>query len=256
MTFVKKSILLSIVFVLMLYGVGCGKRLEDYTVFDTENVKSVTLFVSDNDDGVIVSEEKLSEIVEWLGTFSVGEKTGETLIPGIQNDRVQIEYENGDMVEGKMATIVIEDVRYYLEYEEIPQFYFNLTKITANESEQSQVADVEMSATNQNASAPYVVNTYEVTNSELLNEYFENDKLVTMVEHYEMSDGTWKTDDHIYQYRLEITGRMGGAVKDSIFVFLSNMENISFDQAWKASGLSSNMNDYFKPEDAKLVGLK
>lgn len=100
---------------------------------------------------------------------------------------------------------------------------------------------------------PSVVRTYEVTDPELA---FENDELVTMVKYYEMSDGTWKTDDHTYQYRLEITGRMGTAVKDTTFVFLSNTKDITFEQAWKASGLSSNMDDYFKEEDAKFVALR
>ena len=100
---------------------------------------------------------------------------------------------------------------------------------------------------------PSVVKTYEVTDSELT---FENDELVTMVKYYEMSDGTWKTDDYTYQYRLEVTGRMNNADKDSTFVFLSNIKDITFEQAWKASGLSSNMDDYFKEEDAKLVAMK
>ena len=100
---------------------------------------------------------------------------------------------------------------------------------------------------------PSVVKTYEVTDAELA---FENDELVTMVKYYEMSDGTWKTDDYTYQYILEVTGRMNNADKDSTFVFLSNIKDITFEQAWKASGLSSNMDDYFKEEDAKLVAMK
>lgn len=100
---------------------------------------------------------------------------------------------------------------------------------------------------------PSVVKTYEVTDSELT---FENDELVTMAKYYEMSDGTWKTDDYTYQYILEVTGRMNNADKDSTFVFLSNIKDITFEQAWKASGLSSNMDDYFKEEDAKLVAMK
>ena len=100
---------------------------------------------------------------------------------------------------------------------------------------------------------PSVVKTYEVTDSELT---FENDELVTMVKYYEMSDGTWKTDDYTYQYILEVTGRMNNADKDSTFVFLSNIKDITFEQAWKASGLSSNMDDYFKEEDAKFVAMK
>lgn len=101
-----------------------------------------------------------------------------------------------------------------------------------------------------------VVKTYEVTDSELAKEYFENNKLVTMVKYYEMSDGTWKTDDYTYQYRLEVTGRMNNADKDSTFVFLSNTNDITFEQAWKASGFSSIMDDYFKEEDAKFVAMK
>lgn len=103
---------------------------------------------------------------------------------------------------------------------------------------------------------PSVVKTYEVTDAELVDEYFQNDKLVTVVEYYEMSDGTWKTDDYTYQYRLEITGRMSATENDSTFVFLSNIKDITFEQAWKASGFSSSMDDYFKEEDAKFVALK
>ncbi len=101
-----------------------------------------------------------------------------------------------------------------------------------------------------------VVKTYDVTDSELIEECFENNELVTIVKYYEMSDGTWKTDDYIYQYKVEVTGRMNNAVKDSMYVFLSNTKDIAFDQAWKASGLSSNTDDYFKEEETKLVAVK
>ena len=100
---------------------------------------------------------------------------------------------------------------------------------------------------------PSVVRTYEKTDSK---EAFENTEPVIMVKHYEMSDGTWRTDTHTYKYRLEITGRMNGAAKDRTFVFLSNLEDITFGQAWKASGLSSNTADYFEEEEAELVAVK
>ena len=74
--------------------------------------------------------------------------------------------------------------------------------------------------------------------------------------YYKMSDGTWATDTHFYKYRLEISGRMSNAAKDITFVYLSNMENISFDQAWKAAGLSSSTKDYFSLDEAVLVELK
>lgn len=73
--------------------------------------------------------------------------------------------------------------------------------------------------------------------------------------YYEMKDGTWMCDGNHYQYRLEISGRIPNAVKDSTFVYLSNIEEISFQEAYMASGLSSNMDDYFTPEEAVLVEM-
>lgn len=63
---------------------------------------------------------------------------------------------------------------------------------------------------------PAVIKTYEETDLESTEENWENNELVTLVRYYEMSDGTWKTDDHTYQYRLEITGRMGNAAKETV----------------------------------------
>lgn len=107
----------------------------------------------------------------------------------------------------------------------------------------------------QNKAEPYIVNTFEETPAELIEEYIENAKVVTTTAHYEMSDGTWLADSHIYRYRLVITGRMNCAARDSTYIILSNSDDITFEQAWKASGLSSYLNDYFKVEDAVIVGI-
>lgn len=102
---------------------------------------------------------------------------------------------------------------------------------------------------------PYVVHTYEETSEELFENYLENSKVIITTKYYEMSDGIWKTDEHAYKYKLEVTGKSRNAARDSTFVILSNTDNITFEQAWKASGLSSNMNDYFKVEDTVIVGI-
>ena len=72
----------------------------------------------------------------------------------------------------------------------------------------------------------------------------------------EMSDGTWECDDNTYEYRLEISGKMPNADKDTTFVYLSNLKEITFEQALKASGISSNLDDYFDGKDAVLVEMK
>ena len=71
--------------------------------------------------------------------------------------------------------------------------------------------------------------------------------------YYRNTDGTWQVDGRNYRYRLVITGRMNNAAVDSTFIYLSNLEKITFDQAWKAAGLSSDKTDYFDVEDAVLV---
>ena len=71
----------------------------------------------------------------------------------------------------------------------------------------------------------------------------------------EMTDGTWMCDGYLYQYRLEIKGRMPNAAEDSTFVYLSNIEEISFERAYLAAGLSSDSEDYFSPEEAVLVEM-
>ncbi len=73
--------------------------------------------------------------------------------------------------------------------------------------------------------------------------------------YYKMSDGTWMFRGYTYKHRLVITGRMPNAKADSTFVYLSNLEDISFEKAMWASGLSSDLSMYFTAEEAVLVEL-
>ena len=41
-----------------------------------------------------------------------------------------------------------------------------------------------------------------------------------------------------------------------LFSLIFGKKYFSVEQAWKASGFSSNMEDYFKEEDARFVALK
>lgn len=71
--------------------------------------------------------------------------------------------------------------------------------------------------------------------------------------YFKNSDGTWQVGGRNYKYRLVITGRMHSAAVDSTFIYLSNLETITFDQAWKAAGFSSSTEDYFSADEAVLV---
>ena len=97
---------------------------------------------------------------------------------------------------------------------------------------------------------------YEPTPIEQIDEKYDNEEFVITKLHYENLDGEWVSEGYTYKYRLEITGRMNQAAKNTTFIVLSNTEDITFEQTWKASGLSSNMADYFDPGVSVIVGHK
>ena len=74
--------------------------------------------------------------------------------------------------------------------------------------------------------------------------------------YYEMTDGTYRCEDRTYKKMLELSGRIPNAEVDTTYVYLTNIEDMTFEQAWKASGLSSDTKDYFKVEDAVLVDVR
>lgn len=103
---------------------------------------------------------------------------------------------------------------------------------------------------------PCRITIYEVTDPARMNDRLLNHEQVTLVRHYRMSDGSWRTEDNSYLYRLEIAGKRNNEAQVTTFIYLSNRKEISFEEAWRASGLSSNMGDYFSPDEAKYIGFK
>lgn len=83
----------------------------------------------------------------------------------------------------------------------------------------------------------------------------EEKDITALVAYSQNADGTWECEGNTYKYKLVITGRMPHATSDSTFVYLSNREDITLEQAWNAAGFSSNLEDYFAVEDAVLVGM-
>ena len=102
----------------------------------------------------------------------------------------------------------------------------------------------------------YIVKTILPTPENDIESYIQNGDTVISKKHFLLSDGTWECEGYNYKYKLELTGRLNNAVKDTTYIILSNNPDITFDMAWKASGLSSNSEDYFVPQDAVFVGGK
>lgn len=102
--------------------------------------------------------------------------------------------------------------------------------------------------------APDLTSTEENTNINPSNQVHNNEDFVIQKLHYKNTDGTWACEGYTYKYRLEITGRLNNAAKSTTYIVLSNRKDITFDETWKASGLSSNTSDYFDLTDAVIVG--
>ena len=101
---------------------------------------------------------------------------------------------------------------------------------------------------------PYTV-MYEQTPIEDIESVSAKEEFVYTKMHYQTIDGIWHSEGYNYAYRLEVTGRMNNAATNTTYIVLCN-ESITFDQAWKASGFSSNSEDYFDPKDAIIVGYR
>lgn len=141
-------------------------------------------------------------------------------------------------LEGKANYYIKDSIQLLIDYDDYDK-YFEIVDVSFGE-------------------APDVVKTYDATPEDKITEYIKNGELCYSVTHYELSDGTWKVKElpYTYKYRLELTGRLHNAVKDSTYIILSNRNDITFEQAWKASGLSSNTEDYFEAKDAIIIGRK
>jgi beta-lactamase regulating signal transducer with metallopeptidase domain len=103
---------------------------------------------------------------------------------------------------------------------------------------------------------PDLTSTKENTSINPSNQVYDNEDFVIQKLHYKNTDGNWVCEEYTYKYRLEITGRLNNANKNTTYIVLSNRKDITFDETWKASGLSSNTADYFDPTDAVIVGHK
>ncbi len=98
--------------------------------------------------------------------------------------------------------------------------------------------------------------TFLQTETEKISETYEKEEFVITKTHHQMDDGLWVRIGYGYLYRLEITGKMHGAEKNTTYIVLSNRKDLTFDQVWKADGFSSNTEDYFKPYEAVIVGKR
>ena len=98
-------------------------------VFATENISGITFYTSlkgDYLEEIEVPNAYMEEIVSWLGSFRIGTKAGDTLIPGTNAVKLRIEYADGNVVESGISAALVDGEFYYLDCENAPQCYLKL----------------------------------------------------------------------------------------------------------------------------------
>ena len=91
--------------------------------------------------------------------------------------------------------------------------------------------------------------------SDIAKTYNQSEKDGILITYYEMNDGTWQCDDNIYQFRLELAGRMPNAKSDSSYVVLTDNENLTFEDVAK-SLYSSSLEDSKIMDGSMIVEMK
>lgn len=124
--FMKKMMFSILAIVFMLVLTACGSNKIDMTqpVFETENIKGVTVYsMPDFEEGIAVPDEDMDVVIQWLGSFRLDKeagKAGDKLDPGTGIRSFAIEYLDGTIVESDAITITIDNTIYYMKSESRP----------------------------------------------------------------------------------------------------------------------------------------
>ena len=91
-------------------------------VYDTGNIVCITFYAYfGGGKGSDVPAENMAEIINWLNSFTIGERAPEILPPGTGTVQVEIEYTDGTIIKRSLDTITVNGVIYYLNSDPMPE---------------------------------------------------------------------------------------------------------------------------------------
>ena len=103
-------------------------------VFATDNITRITFYgYYGTGKGRDVPSEHMTEITNWLGTFTIGEKAPELLPPGTNTYYVEIEYADGTVIKNGLDLISVNGTAYYLRSDKAPDSYMEIISKTSIE---------------------------------------------------------------------------------------------------------------------------
>ncbi|MBQ4116465.1 MAG: discoidin domain-containing protein, partial [Clostridia bacterium] len=106
------------------------------TVFNTENISSITFYsYSGNGVGSTVEDKYMAEIINWLKTFTVGERYPDEPLDGDGHIVIEITYADGTVIKDTMDTVLVNGVVYYTDHGGYPDCYWEILSRTKLEPE-------------------------------------------------------------------------------------------------------------------------
>ncbi len=212
-----KKIILFLAAVFLL--AGCGKK-ESIILPEADDVSLVSVYAGDS---VMEREDE-----EWISTFLTSMKeSGLTDRKSVQDEPQTEEY-------AKIVFTVKEGENTVFVYEDGGKYY----------AEQPYVGIYEIDE-----------EAYSMVNAEVVEQWEKSLEAGVLKGYERLKDGTWKCEDTVYQYRLELNGRMPNAVKDSCFVVLTDNAELTFEQVSK-SLYSSIMSDFDVMRGSVIVEMR
>ena len=102
------------------------------TIFKTDNIKRITLYAYyGQGKGSDVTDENMTEIINWLGTFTIDKKADDLIAPGTNTYYVEIEYLDGTVVREGLDVIIVDGVSYYVNSAPTPDCFWKIISKTS-----------------------------------------------------------------------------------------------------------------------------
>lgn len=74
--------------------------------------------------------------------------------------------------------------------------------------------------------------------------------------YHELSDGTWKYQNHIYKYKHDVLEPSDKETNEIKYIILSNHKEITYDESWAYKLLSSGVPSPIDSNDTVIVDVE
>ena len=102
------------------------------TIFKTDNIKRITFYAYyGQGKGSDVTDENMTEIINWLRTFAIDKKADDLIAPGTNTYCVEIEYLDGTIVKEGLDVIIVDGVSYYVKFAPNPDCFWEIISKTS-----------------------------------------------------------------------------------------------------------------------------